>query len=309
MMPPRLIQAKQTFKVISQGSKKFLAEKDYTFPVDRERILHSERMDTDDTDTETVTPNKKVSPRQALMMQTMITTPFWPTELCAADFRGQQGIMCVSNAHTICTAVPLLLLDGKSTSTTTTHATDGPFSEYRAEVGLSTQQLRFRIKLDYAILPNYFDKKEKEQEETPPLYLRSLVVCREMREVWPLQNNEALFGIPGADNGLYDPPPVGTDEQAAQYLQMDLDGHATALFPYKMDQTVKNKQDKDDDLVDRNGWVISLDWTPGNMRYQVDRKYRSGKQLLGLRTLELSEVQSVNAERFRPRDGRTNMRH
>eukprot|EP00522_Entomoneis_paludosa_P007510 CAMPEP_0172456964 /NCGR_PEP_ID=MMETSP1065-20121228/18759_1 /TAXON_ID=265537 /ORGANISM="Amphiprora paludosa, Strain CCMP125" /LENGTH=65 /DNA_ID=CAMNT_0013210331 /DNA_START=1 /DNA_END=194 /DNA_ORIENTATION=- len=65
-----------------------------------------------------------------------------------------------------------------------------------------------------------------------------------MKDTWPRPGNddqsfdqwnnvtlatahEALFGIPGADNGLYDPPPVGGDDRAALYLQLDLDGHAT----------------------------------------------------------------------------------
>ena len=44
------------------------------------------------------------------------------------------------------------------------------------------------------------------------------------------------------------------------------------------------------------------------MRYQVDCKVYGGDQLLGLRTLELSQVQSANAEVYRPRDGGENMR-
>ena len=112
--------------------------------------------------------------------------------------------------------------------------------------------------------------------------------------------SEALFGAPGAEGGLYDPPPVGCDEQAGRYMLLDLEGRATVLFPYLLDQ--------DPAAFDGNGWVTSLDWTPGSMRYQVDRKTQGGAQLLGLRTLELSEVQSVDADTYRPRDGGAHMR-
>lgn len=78
---------------------------------------------------------------------------------------------------------------------------------------------------------------------------------------------------------------------------VDLDGGATILFPYEIDQ-------KDETL----GWVTSLDWSAAGMRYQVDRKIQGGPNVMGLRTLELSEVQAANAEQYRPRDGGQNMR-
>jgi len=56
------------------------------------------------------------------------------------------------------------------------------------------------------------------------------------------------------------------------------------------------------------GWVTSLDWTPGRIRYQLDRKVLGGTKLKGLRTLELSEVQGEDADRWRPKDGGSNMR-
>ena len=340
---PSLHKAAQTFLVESNGSKMLLEEDEIgsiksgegapnNFPVEQERIVHKERLVTQDyvtrqyeewkssdssssssTTSTTTSDEKDDTPSEPNAVETeLMNTPYWPREpLCFTDFRGAQGIMCVSNAYTISSAVSL---DGQRP--TSTQDTLGPFSEYRAEVGLTTDDLRFRIKLDYAIVPS---KDESTTNTPPPLHLRSFVVCREMRGLWPRATagdaqscdfdnpqmtsiNEALFGIPGADNGLYDPPPVGTDEQAAQYLQLDLDGHATALFPYMMDQMSVNN---DDDAL---GWVMSLDWTPGSMRYQVDRKVTGGKKLLGLRTLELSEVQSADAETYRPRDGGRNMR-
>ena len=66
--------------------------------------------------------------------------------------------------------------------------------------------------------------------------------------------------------------------------------------------------DQHPDAFDGNGWVTSLDWSPGNIRYQVDRKVPGGKGLMGLRTLELSQVQGADADRYRPRDGGLDMR-
>merc|ERR1711865_305931 len=43
-------------------------------------------------------------------------------------------------------------------------------------------------------------------------------------------------------------------------------------------------------------------------RYQLDRKMTSGINILGLRTLELSTVQGVDAATYRPSDGGENMR-
>jgi hypothetical protein len=111
----------------------------------------------------------------------------------------------------------------------------------------------------------------------------------------------ALFGQDGAGGGFYDPPTVGTDEQAGHYMLLDIAGGATILFPYKLDQDPK--------AFDSYGWVTSLDWTPpGEIRHQVDRKVRSGFDLLQLRTLELSEVRSTDADQYRPRDGGKDMR-
>ena len=62
---------------------------------------------------------------------------------------------------------------------------------------------------------------------------------------------------------------------------IDLDGGASVLFPHTIDQ--------DPAAFDGNGWVTSLDWTPGAIRYQADRKVNSGTKIKGLRSLELSE--------------------
>jgi hypothetical protein len=196
----------------------------------------------------------------------------------------------------------------------------GPFSEYRVELGIcANDEARFRIKLDYSILND--NTINADTEAPPPLQLKTMVVCREAADKWPRSSTMArsLFGVPsGAPGGLYDPPPVGGADRTEQYCQVDLDGSATALFPIIIDQsdaddTIDSGDDTKNDSAssdndDRYGWVTSLDWTAGGMRYQVDRKVHSGRQLRGLRTLELSEVQGVDADRYRPRDGGQDMR-
>jgi hypothetical protein len=189
----------------------------------------------------------------------------------------------------------------------------------------------------------------------PPLHLRTLTVCRETLDgYWPSPSDNdvvttptssvelmegmggdvgtsvkarrdsrqseithALFGLPrGAPGGLYDPPPVGSEERAmSNYMLLDFEGGATLLLPHRLDQHCWSSDDVDEEAKDSSslsssaaGWVTSLDWTPGSIRYQVDRKVLGGTKLKGLRTLELSEVQGEDAERWRPRDGGSNMR-
>jgi len=218
----------------------------------------------------------------------------------------------IYSAYTICKGIPI----DKSGE-----AHVGPFQEYRAEVGIQADDMRFRIKFDYSILQQQNEKNSTSGSEVDAdaaipgaLHLRSMTVCREALDMWPRVAGrgdaapppppvlcEALFGEPiGAAGGLYDPPLIGSDAQASQYMMLDLEGGATVLFPYIMDQ--------DAAAHDGQGWVTTLDWCAGKMRYQVDRKVNAGRDILGLRTLELSEVQAADAETYRPRDGGQNMR-
>jgi len=320
---PRLVKAGRPLKVVSRGYKEMIPT-DSPYPVDSMRICHDEISVTDsesdpykswqaDVDTDTgfgrhaaedngkddKDDSEKLSPEAIKTESEIMGNKYWPDKLTPYDFRGQQGIMVCGKAYTIAVGVP-----HSSSTELDTDPHTGPFSEYRAEIGIQSKQLRFRLKLDYSI------KESDKRMETPPLHLKSLTVCREAREMWPRSGkmksvadrmgSEALFGVPGADGGLYDPPPVGSETQASQYLMLDLEGRATALFPYLMDQ--------DPEAHDGGGWVFTLDWTPGTMRYQVDRKVKGGKKILGVKTLELSEVQSADAETYRPRDGGRDMR-
>ena len=291
---PRLSRAAGPFKVISRGERVNIASDDdekesSNDRLEYERILHHEKIYNDPDDEDEKNEN------ELIQEELSINTKFWPDQLSSFDFRGQQGIMCVGNAYTICTSTPMGDSQGSH---------EGPFSTYSAELGItSDDDVRFRIKMDYSVV-------EGDKNELPPLHLKSFTICRETLGIWPRAENyksaieaiteDALFGPRGAGGGLYDPPPVGSEEQAGQYLMLDVEGRATVLLPYLMNQ--------DPDVYDGIGWVSTLDWTPGAQRYQLDRKTKAGKDMLGLRTLELTEVQSADAATYRPSDGGENMR-
>jgi hypothetical protein len=78
-------------------------------------------------------------------------------------------------------------------------------------------------------------------------------------------------------------------------LAFDFDGYATALFPSEMTQ-----KEVGEGVKTKDQFVVTLDWSPGKMRYQVDRKFFGGELVKGLRTLELSEVLSTEAEKYSP---------
>lgn len=292
---PQIVLLKQPLMVTSSADRFEVESSSSTAAIDQARISHKEVLESNDD----------LDPQLRAIQEDIISNKYSPDQVAAKDFRGPKGIMCVGQAYTICQAIPYFK-----------EKEEGPYSEMRTELGIWDDALRLRVKFDYRV------KKEDEdlflQDSTnatpPPLHLKSLAVCREAKGRWPknsskqddlvteedMMESELLFGIPGAQNGLYDPPPVGSDEQAAQYLSMDLDGGATILFPYCMDQ--------DPEAFNGNGWVTSLDWSPSSQRFQVDRKVKGGSEILGLRTLELSEVQKASAEKYRPRDGGANMR-
>jgi hypothetical protein len=290
---PRIKKSSQPIKVISRGERiEIESNEPSTHRLQNQRLLHHERVFTDSEDGEK-------SPEQLKQEEFVMSLKYWPDELKAGDFRGHQGIMCVGNGYTVCTAVKL------TENSDDDAPNEGPFSEYRSEVGIQFEELRLRVKLDYAVT-----EVERASMPLPPLRLRSFTVCRETLEMWPRASKyksaiQALtdivfFGPAGAMGGLYDPPPVGSEEQAGQYLLLDLEGGATLLLPFQLDQ--------DPTIHPDSGWVTSLDWTPGKFRFQVDRKVNGGRGLLGLRTLELSEVQSADADMYRPRDGGADMR-
>ena len=304
---PSLVKAKNVLRMISSG-RKVGVDTESDRRVDGERIVHEE-MEHKDDEGEAVTASSVSDDDKPLEEHKEFEAEirgnkYWPDMLGPYDFRGEQGIMCVGNAYTICTAIPLAG-NGSTGSGDDADAHEGPFSELRTEVGLFHKKMRMRLKFDYRVR-----EADVGSSPHPPLALKSMVVCREGHERWPRYGEEqtnvdneataALFGPPGAAGGLYDPPPVGSDEQATRYMMLDLEGGATVLFPHTIDQ--------DPEAFGGNGWVTSLDWTPGRIRYQVDRKVLGGTKIKGLKTLELSEVQGADADQYRPKDGGADMR-
>lgn len=286
---PRLVKINHPLRVISKGYKTFV-ESDSEFSIDKERICHEEKSVNDE---ESSNDSSEKADEEFKI------SSYCPDEMTSLDFRGEQGNMIVGNAYTTCTSLPL---DKDSSPDKLL----GPFSEHRVELGLQSKQLQFRIKLDYST-----KDADKDAATPPALYLKSVAICREALSMWPPQEGKyqtsedreianSLSGLPGAEGGLYDAPLVGSDEQATRYMMLDLEGRATLLFPYMMDQDPK--------AFDGNGWVTTLDWAPDGQRYQVDRKVKGGADLMYLRTLELSEVQSASAQQYRPRDGGSDMR-
>lgn len=288
---PKLKKLGEPFKVYSKGERIEVEGESQTGDrLEKQRLLHKERLFVDSE------AAKDVSEEVKAVQEAIVSTKYAPEAMKSGDFRGQQGNMCVGNAFTV--AVATSLNDGEP-------ANEGPFGEYRTELGIQQDELRFRVKLEYAVR-----KVEKESMELPPLHLKTMTLCREVEGKWPRAEKyksaiESLtdivfFGPAGASGGLYDPPPVGSEEQAGQYMLLDLEGGASLLVPYKMDQ--------DPTVHEEMGWVTSFDWSPGPIRFQVDRKINGGSGILGLRTLELSEVQAADADTYRPTDGGANMR-
>ena len=226
---PSFKKERRIRKVVTNGKKITLdpPEGGFEFRVDGERLVHEERLaeakdfEDDDEWEEYVSKNGKENVEAD---DTIGVKRYSPEELSARDFRGEAGIMCVGNCYTTCDAINL--------NCEKKDDYDGPFSELRTEVGIQYKRLRLRVKWDYRV------KEEDMSEETPMLYLYSMIVCRETRERWPRYDaksnvddtiTETLFGLPGAPGGLYDPPPVGSDEQAMQYMLLDLDGKCNMM--------------------------------------------------------------------------------
>lgn len=299
---PKFRKEKDVRRVVSSGRKIFLdaPKEGFEFRVDGERLVHEERLaeqrDFEEDDEWEAVIASRNSLDTAQRVDEIVGKRYTPEYMSSYDFRGPAGAMCVGNCYTVSHTVPL---NGQEVD----GSYDGPFSEMRSEIGIQYKRMRYRVKWDYRV------KDHQKNESAPPLFLHSMIVCRETRERWPRYMGdvnvddsfqERLFGPPGAAGGIFDPPPVGSDEQAKLYMMLDLEGGATVLFPHKIDQ--------DPQAHEGNGWVQTLDWCPGRLRYQADKKLKGGKEVRGLRTLELTEIQAADVEQWRPKDGGQDMR-
>jgi len=289
---PRFKKEDHVRRVVSSGKKIFLDAPDegFEFRVDAERLVHEERLaEKHDFEESEEWEAVLATTETAEASEGVVGKSYTPKEMSAFDFRGSAGAMCVGNCYTVSDAT----IQGDN---------DGLFSELRSEIGIQYKRMRYRVKWDYRV------KEHLNDEDYPALHLHSMIVCRETRERWPRYKDknsddsisERLFGAPGAQGGLFDRPPVGGENQAKQYMTLNLEGGATVLFPHKIDQ--------DPSAHDGNGWVQTIDWCPGRLRYQVDKKIKSGRELRGLKTLELTEILAADADQWKPNDDGSDMR-
>jgi len=273
--PPTLSPRKKQIYVTSRVRRE---EKDGTFDMSKgSRLLREETVVSDpkgdnehlrDTDEERGADMTSI-PSAAADLSEFTPSPFPSLE--QLDFRGEAGNMVVANAYTVCSTVP--------------EGNDGPLKSFNVELGLVYGEIRLRLRLHYAAKGDCGD-----------LLLGTVVMCRDRRDRWPSERERAFMGPAGAPGGLYDPPPIGEEDQT-KYMLVEFDGYTSSLFPYVISQA----EDVDGENSHR-GVVASIDWSPGRMRYQVDRKMQFGRHVKHLRTLELSEVQVDDAERLRPKN-------
>jgi len=137
------------------------------------------------------------------------------------------------------------------------------------ELGLREEGRRVRVKFAYAAAPE------------GDLSLERVLVAREAES-----GGGGGGGGGGAEeelppgSGLYDPPPG----DRTRYCSLYCDGGITLVFPASLGR-------------DEPGFV-SVDWTAGSMRYQLDRKFARLERRVG--SLELTEVRREDAAVYPP---------
>ena len=148
---------------------------------------------------------------------------------------------------------------------------DEPAKGWLFEVSIGEADRRVRCKLLYAA--------DAAAASDGAMRLEGLAVVREARGGQAFLSADVnIDGRPGA--GLYDPPPG----EKTGYCSLYCAGGITLVFPTSVGAGQKG--------------TISLDWIAGEMRYQCDRKFN---ELDGsLSSLELTEIQKSDAERFLP---------
>jgi len=133
------------------------------------------------------------------------------------------------------------------------------------ELGLRDAHQRVRVKFAFS------------QGTEGNMEIERVAVVREVESTLPMEPPQKL--PPGG--GLYDPPPG----DRANYCSLYCDGGLTLVFPVKVAPEMQG--------------FVSVDWTAGNMRYQLDRKFEKFEQRVG--TLELTEISRENSEIYPPR--------
>ncbi len=144
---------------------------------------------------------------------------------------------------------------------------DGDGAALLFELGIRHERRRVRAKLLYAA-------------DGGARVIRSVGVVREAVGGGAFDEGGGT-GIDGeVGRGLYDPPPG--DKTA--YHTLYCEGGLTLVFPTRVDEGC--------------GGAISLDWTSGEMRYQIDRKFAALDGSLS--SLELTEIGREDAEIYPP---------
>lgn len=185
----------------------------------------------------------------------------------APAFRPEKGNMAVAGAFSLATP-----LEGQ------------PAGGLLLEVSLREEGRRVRCKLRYT--PDDEDGADAPATDgeaaptgtAPRMSVRNVAIVREVLGGGEFVDGDAgdgdIDGTPG--RGLYDPP-LG---DKSGYISLYCEGGVTLVFPTVVAANAPG--------------VISLDWIAGQMRYQVDRKF---KVLDGsLASLELTEIQKKDAE-------------
>lgn len=144
------------------------------------------------------------------------------------------------------------------------------------EIGMREEGQRVRCKFVYKPASDTSDDPTSDPtSDQTPVELEELAIIREA-----LGEGAAYApAVSSAGGGLYDPPPLA---DRTDYCSLYCTGGLTLVFPARCDAAAPG--------------FLSADWISGRMRYQADRKFQKLDGTLS--SLELSEIQTEDAERF-----------
>lgn len=231
-------------------------------------LTDSGRLDSSITSTDG--PNgASLTLNETQSRKTKSDKPFFPSivsSLEPADFRREKGNQAVGNAYT---------LYGERSDGTPSDASQN----YLAEIGVCTGPLRNRCRFLYS--------KSASAATTPEdgfdLSLAGVLVVKEYQAGSPIEETLSLGDlVPGAP--IYDPQAFGDD-----YCSVQLPGRLSLLFPRGL------RVFSGEGFAPISTLCMQVD--SGNMRYQLDRRFRSIGP--GLVSLELIEISVQDAETYK----------
>mmetsp|Transcript_519 Transcript_519/g.695 ORF Transcript_519/g.695 Transcript_519/m.695 type:complete len:371 (-) Transcript_519:85-1197(-) len=139
--------------------------------------------------------------------------------------------------------------------------------EILVEIAVSEEKQRARAILNY-------NKANGEE-----FILDTVFVCRESLDLLPKLDEGPLYGDVGT--GIYDIPRSSNPED---YMTIYEKGLLTLRFPTKIQQ--------------ESYGAITMDWSPSEMRYQVDRVFKAFDG--SMHALEVIEISAENAKQYAP---------